>query len=77
MAKGAAAAAPARMHISVELMYDLLHLTPEAYRLWSRCLLASLEPMLAPPKRGRGANRSSEQADCVGRSCRGSDVDLA
>lgn len=29
---------PPRMYIPTHLMYDLLHLTPEGYRLWAECL---------------------------------------
>ena len=85
-------------YIPLELMYDLLHLTPTGYTLWADCLTRKLAPLLdggaagAPPEdeqrvrsRGGRVNRSAriaehemhERIQCIGRSCRGEDADLA
>ena len=54
-------------YIPVEIMYDLLHLTPVGYKAWASCLLPELARV--PGLEGRGA--------CAGRSCRGDPGDDA
>ena len=76
-----------RMYIPPHLMYDLLHLTPEAYALWAGCLrpkigaaIGGAAPSLtvAPPaSSGRRPRALEDTPRCIGRSCRGNDVDLA
>ena len=72
-------------YLPVELMYDLLHLTPAGYRLWADCLAPVLAGLLdgqggagraaAPPRRRaferRQAQAHEPEAVCIGRSCRG------
>ena len=72
-------------YLPVELMYDLLHLTPAGYRLWADCLTPVLAELLdgqggagraaAPPRRRaferRQAQAHEPEAVCIGRSCRG------
>ena len=70
-----------KSYIPVELMYDLLHLTPEGYQRWARCLQPKIAEALGEspiqtkqPKRGL-----QNSISCIGRSCRGEDggIDLA
>ena len=72
-------------YLPVELMYDLLHLTPAGYRLWASCLAPVLAKLLdvqggagrvAVPPWSRAFVRRQAQAHepeavCIGRSCRG------
>ena len=81
-------------YIPPHLMYDLLHLTPDAYRLWAGCLQPEIQAALDAggaggaqdaPKRRDGASGAAARrvmsaptpVECVGRSCRGAEVDLA
>ena len=71
----------ARRYIPVRLMYDLLHLTPEGYRLWAPCLHGAIADAMQGEHTGERATFASatRTVDCIGRSCRGSDggLDLA
>ena len=80
-----------RRYIPLHLMYDLLHLTPEGYRLWAGCLkprmaVAVGEAPMAPSTHAPVAEatprhprelRAEGAPRCIGRSCRGNDLDLA
>ena len=79
--------APPREFIDLKMMYDLLHLTPRGYRAWADCLVPALEAALVESEPGAGgatsgavvqrAGGDSAGPSCVGRSCRGADIDLA
>lgn len=73
-------------YIPTDVMYDLLHLSPRGYELFAEILLAALTPMLDGEAIAGGthrthANRSVRDglpgARCIGRSCRGPELDLA
>jgi lysophospholipase L1-like esterase len=48
---------PFERHIPVNLMYDLLHLTPDGYRRWARCLRPKLLAALKEGSTGSAADR--------------------
>ena len=80
-------------YLPPHVFYDLLHLTPEGYRLWAQCLGPHVASAVdgakekgSLPSASRRGRRSSvlgserdEAPDCVGRSCRGGpgEIDLA
>ena len=67
-------------------MYDLLHLTPEGYAMFGKCLRPHIAQAVEVAAQSSGhphASRSDDKAAagggaaCVGRTCRGREIDLA
>ena len=75
---------PPAQYIPPHLLYDLLHLTPEGYALFGRCLrshiaqaIAAQSPHANIEKAAAAAAAGASSPACVGRTCRGREIDLA